>query len=429
MCRSKCPSLLKISKKLPILILTTVGLLWQMEQISDTYFKYDVTTEIQIKIPDELPPVSLSICPFYPWLLNQTEMSEIFKQKNITIANRLPDLVHVEKLVTVSQIFNMTPSEQLLQPYKCQYRIIDSYLTQTTDCNKMFRVEKFMKKQYICYRFIMTHGHEKDDSNKSGHVEKGHQESLVRYSYSKIQSAVSKPNLFFSIFPNFTLLKNVTFFEGSVFWSDMKPWPSEIYPVIYGVKRGYDLHDHRESFSSSSQKRRVKDQFSYSFSYTMIENYLLPSPYVTNCYDWFSNTQYESIEEAIETCVTKSVIQRLNRVAQTSLIYDQNLNYLSISRDDLKNKTFTGILNEIETTCRSSFSKSDCLDLKMTTELIQVEDTIETEFKLFIPTGPSLMTVYSPKLNFIEYLIYLMNSFQFWFGFSLFGLRNFLKSC
>ena len=338
----------------------------------------------------------------------------------------------IEGLLTLEQIFKLTPkSSELLQ--FCRYCQKESYLifNATTDCDKqIFHVVKFFYLHSVCYRFSQ-HSLDFDEEDIEepykfhGHV---HETSLTKgmdLSYEKVQTTSEYPGVIVEIQLNPEFLNNITNLMISI--SDTFPRGFDHFPVILTKKNA------RDDF--------LKGMNRFSFTFSWARNDLLPPPYKTNCRHYKRTTNFESDQECLDQCKLSKGAKELQRILSSALVFDPstlghlltnfyrdlNLSLIPITTVDVKNLTIGKKLRRIEKACTEQCSRPDCVEKKFMTRFIRVEQSPFYSYRVYLPDAAVMYTTYSPKLTFVQYLIYLFNCINFWIGLSVFKALLFLS--
>lgn len=463
-----------------------VGLIWQVSLITSLYLKYDVVTETEIKIPYNVRPVSIIYCPYLPSILSKDKLEDIINERNI--AYSIPkghDGLKVENLVTfltTQDLFNLTPHEQDVKITKCRYRIPQSYLMDNTDCRIIFKVSRYLRSQYMCYRFSLQMDEFVLENEE------------YWYSFHQVKNTISHPGLLFEVTLDGTRFADALFFSASVYNNLLPPVGDSDFPVLVsneenrnrssrarlvllededneetgrdrevvsserGDERKGLSHDRykrmteKEDFRADKKYQNRRDEFSFAFK--TVHNSLLPSPFVTHCRDWtahkFLNTwltlnestvrkelEVESQADAVSKCIWHATVSMLDRVPLTSNTWDPRKPIKLVSLQDLENRTFSKIYTSIKNRCTERFQFVDCENRDFVTKLLQrnfrsaknssnKELKLTISFRVYIPDGPALVTICSEKLALTQFLVYLFNCFSTWFGISLFDLHSFL---
>ena len=108
---SRCKTALSIF----FFVICVVGLLFQVHQVSEGYFRYKKTNKINIQVQEVEEFQTLVYCPRYVDLLNRTNYKQYglypkFRQEGYSLHNELAAL-------KIKDILNLTPSSHGFVPY------------------------------------------------------------------------------------------------------------------------------------------------------------------------------------------------------------------------------------------------------------------------------------------------------------------------
>ena len=133
-------------------VICVVGLLFQVHQVSEGYFRYKTTSKINIQVQEVEEFQTLVYCPRYVDLLNRTNYKEYglyqkLRQEGYSLHDELAAL-------KIKNILNLTPSSHGIVSY-CGV-INDSIATTTVfpgkECEtKIFYISRSVNGERICY--------------------------------------------------------------------------------------------------------------------------------------------------------------------------------------------------------------------------------------------------------------------------------------
>ena len=155
---------MNLSECVPISILITIcslGLLYQVEEVSDRYFRFETGTVVTLLVPDEIRYPWMSVCFEYHDLINRS----LFRTKyNVTLKYfREADFDGFEfseqtKMLSISQMFQLTPSieDVLSNMAACEIHFPGKFTVDhmnKTSCHGHFKVYKYLIRHTVCYLF------------------------------------------------------------------------------------------------------------------------------------------------------------------------------------------------------------------------------------------------------------------------------------
>ena len=414
-----------------------LGLIWQTILMTGLFLQYDVVNEVEISAPQSMSmDVSISICPLYASFLKKTELSALLTAKglpSIDVEDSENLANNIEGLLTLEEIFKLTPkSSELLQ--FCRYRQKESYLifNATTDCDKqVFHVVKFFYLHSVCYRFTQypadfDEEDFKEEYNVQEHVGEAFLGQGIDLSYEKMETTSEYPGIIAEIQLDPKFIKNITNLMISI--SDTFPRGLDHFPVILA--------------KTNSRNNLLSAKKRYSFTFSWIRNHLLPPPYKTNCRNYRMTTKFESDRECLDQCILSKGVKELGRIMSSAIAFDPstlghlltnfyrdlNLSLIPITTVDVNNETIRQHIRRIEEACTKKCFQPDCVEKKFMTKVTVIEQSAHHSHRMFLPDAAVMYTVYSPKLTFVQYLIYLFNCINFWIGLSVFKALSFFNS-
>ena len=230
-------------------MVSLLGMLWQVTNLSQMYFKYDTVTELRLEWPKTFLPPSLSYC----------------------VANL--DL----KYENASVKFNYLPPVETFFN-QCQTHHYDWFgfynRRYGANCGRYFKVRKFIKQRLLCY---------------SIHY------SLKRFDYDKISNEFDAP-LYNVIYINHD-------FQKSEFnYYAMKAHGHRFYGLSKSVLEVAKLSDDNGSTFTLGN--------SFTFSYNVLISHRLNAPYRTNCHN-YTIERFESQDHCYDHCLTKTMVRDL----------------------------------------------------------------------------------------------------------------------
>lgn len=386
------------------LILSLLGLVYHVYHMSHLYMSYPTLTEIEIKIAEFIDRPSLAVCIYYPKLLNRTSLSTMMKTKRIENLNSTSlELQDVESFLTIKDIFELTPpAEDLLE--ECIHRIpgrFDLWAKNSEGCKEVYDVEKYFYLHNMCYRFSIK---ESDFRINSAFDE-------IRYTYHDLKHHSLYLDFFYEVFLFRKYFEYVTYIESYIFRNDAAPRGNDAFSVSF--RRGhFRVHG------------KTNSRDFYRLSYSMINNHRLPPPYHSNCMNYSMSTGYTSQKKCVDECVLKRVFKTLRKLPFTPIVRDASLDHLLITTKDLEDQSYADKLNILEEKCNNKCSLLDCDDIIYMTRLEKSEPSDSIRFRVQTPHEPDIVITLSPKLDFKEFLVDILNCLGIWLGLSMFDMKK-----
>ncbi|KAI1299316.1 hypothetical protein HDE_03884 [Halotydeus destructor] len=364
------------------LFLSLIGFIAQATQISVKYFQREVISRLDINKTDSVYPPALSVC---------SRIGDIDYENNYFTGQQL-----LNKVPKAADIFN-----------GCRMRLPDSYLilslNSSAECLEHMTVLKYTRHRQICYRFSLQTPY------------------LIQSYRHSAQSLVTKGLLYEIRLVNQVFTDSLMFdIEFTNTYPDRRLFP----PLTFAV--GARLY----TGVATGQKPKT----SFLTSYSLYTNHMLTAPYESNCityYERYDGTT--SRDSCVEKCKLEATMDRLRRVPFTTYISEYMTEYLDfdiLSATDLRNETIRGIFNEIEKTCMGDTrcQYKNCYDEVIVTQPLIHRLTDKMEFEIYAPREPYYETYMFPRLEFLDFAIYLASSMGFWLGVTVLDTRKIIMT-
>ena len=364
------------------IVFCLVACLYQTFLVFQQYLTYEVTSNLDLKIPDPLPVPDLTICIRYTDII---DLETLKRRYNVSLT-RGYTVCHIRKIQevsTVEDILKLTPREDGLIG-KCRVRQPRKYspAEESGDlCMKFFTAAKFTTQEFVCYKFSVS-------SLGNG------------FDYGILTSSFIWPGLLYHItFKNFSWIQDVRVMKIAVHSKADLPYLSLGLGSVVGSQE--DPNDFKH----------------VTLTYTSVEGEALESPYQTDCRKRTGDGHKYSKQGCYTECIMAQTKEKFQRVPFSILIQDP-LKSLEISSVQVSNHSFTNSLSDIELDCNSRCRESECVfDYTMTFPSYQKSDRLQ--FIVTTPNEPTLRIVFRARMNFNDLIYYVMSLFSFWFGISV----------
>ena len=346
-----------------------------ISKICDEYFKYEVTTDIQLVVPDVIEiPTFVTCFPIQlretntPMNYTQEEMiSKVFSGK-YTVKEMFDMTQDKSSFIINAYAFDVTVSETGRISYFFNYlgKIKDKYWTVfLMNERKCFAVRSPEERKYMNLRSLLNEGRSRE----------------VLIMTTEIDDDIDSAHL-------------------------------------YAIRSGHYL-----SYGSISSALIRADDNKYIVSYETHEALLLESPYKTNCIKYSKGL---TREECFESCMKKSSIDRLNLTHPLRTIYpDEEKNIFPISwlrKNIVTEKIPEGSLefeNKISRDCASKCSQREC-DSVMHVPRVQgvspMSEGVNGQINILVSDSPATKSVSQPAIPLITFLTNVFSTFGFWLG-------------
>lgn len=377
------------------LTLCTLGLTWQVYEVSNEYFVYDTNTRIKIQYPYEIEIPSLTLCLRYTDVLNITK-ANIQLKNNWTNENGEYFIRKIQNEITTKEIFDYTPGKYEIIDH-LYFRDSTGYSNGSCDdittCKSILKVNKFIYIEYICYTF---------------HLENSIKVKPKVISVHPICSGVLANYSFSNIF------QNVSHFKLSLHTRLTEPFNSLMIQPI--------------SYRKMSPKSGMFNSVFYSSPNFFNIQYMKP-PYITMCYDYEIENRYQSQFHCIQICVRNKIRYEFNKEPYSVFTQSAN-NRKIISTKDLLNVTVSERLYAIEEECeKSKECKFRTCNMRTAITLILPQPGNKSDFEVIIntPQQPWIDVQHEEALSLIRFITFLMGIFSTWTGVGLFALSPFKR--
>ena len=373
----------------------SVGLLYQVIEISILYFTYTTTDNEDLVAPGFTPNPALSLCFRYGDIINYDMLNEKYPEANISYSEqKAVDYIGLYPLVTIKDLFEMTPNiPDILLACKLRQSsgiFIDSYEGEEI-CSKIFAVTKYYTMVFICYFFNYTQEY-----------------SGRNTTFSILASSPVDQGMIFQVKLNLTSFKRA----------------DVIRPIVHGVTY-YPLNsmgvtpDTRRVYNEEEGKAKTD-----SFSVDYYSGYMkrLPPPYPTMCED-YSKRGFLLQRDCIDACVSAITLKIWSKVSFTSFV-TKSLDAGHLSETELDEAGETIFIQDIKK-CRKSCSALSCIDGMTITSSDGIESSPDKkieepglEFKVNIPRRMGHSTEVLPAMDLTAYFVYISSCLGLWYGVS-----------
>jgi hypothetical protein len=373
-----------LSSSAIFLVACTIGVAYQTVSMSRLYFAYKTTTSLEIGIPAKIAPTATSVCTNYLDVLDYERLNNLTGRSWSSSPTYDESLKYQDDL-SISEIFKYTPKEDNVMA-ELWHRVADSYeisALKGKQCYDHFNVTKYLYLQQVCYRFSP--------------VEK----ETVPYSFFAVTPSI--PGLIYNI-----ILRNSTLRKSL---------------MIRVISHRPNMYPYRSLKSSAVIVRKVTtggQRTEYNLFITnqvSLKRLLQPSPYDNDCFDYMS-IGYESDEHCSQACVHDKVLHEFKKVPFSVLIKEPS-NQQIVSYNDVKDRSFSHRVLEIERECREKICRQDHCDIRLSIAETVASPDSDLTVCLVVPSHPSFVTTTHPKMNLVEFLTYIMSTLGIWSGLSI----------
>ena len=358
------------------------GFLFQLTLISQTYFKYQTITRLEVNIGDEDNYVQIYVCPRYSDLLDRSEYRKYGIRPFAPL--ELSDILDEISNLTIKSIFRLTPHVDKVIS-KCLIRSGRFHFPDWYDknsCKELIAISKSITGEHVCFS-IMVKGKE-------------------RYSPSAIAASLSFALYVYEVELSHQLSKTMTMIlimrvVSNPMRSTFHPYNSRIFAGRINNLKTLK-HSRLLLFPETTKITRMPPPF---------DTDCRPNQHSFWCYD---------------LCLSRG-LKVVNRVAWSSFI-DEEVDALILSARDMNNKTIESIANATFDKCDEMCRvKSDCQEDFTKTKVTEINDSNHnlTSISAMVPAGGTFSIISVELLTLIDYLVQVGSSFGIWFGLSIFS--------
>lgn len=406
------------------LLITMVAsclLLYQLTSVASEYMRYETETLVIYSEPIYVSMPGVSICFDAFSLINQTELKEKYSNKSV---NELD----ISKVVSVADIFNMTPSNETII-LRCKLKTNDSFALHVKDqkeCYKFYEVTKYQKLQKVCYDIRA--------------------QKYWLYLVERVMQGLEEPGKFEVFSLNLNLFRNVSSFFVSIHNHNFRPRGSNLFPsyvsrngdqylVITATNRSLVTNETGNLRSNKTESGIVTDKSvassqifynSFAFSFGIYCNYYIPPPYPPNCFSYVydgrksEGSKYMSQDDCKDSCLNERLRNVSDRLPDSSLVTEEDVksgkingSKLVFSSSDYKNTTLVKLFTTLQNFC-SKICKRDCEDKFYDTQLVDTGSSDNFMISIFSYKTLPFYTHYNPKMGFSQFLIQFLSCFGIW---------------
>ena len=380
---------------------TLVGFGCQLLVITRDYARYDVQTRTEVRMKQAIETPSLSSCFRFGEILDWDSYRRAHPSSRISYEEEVQhDFENLKRDISTQELFDLTPAADggmghcYLRPGGRYFR---SSWIGSRDCLRSFSVRKFFILEYMCYAFRIR----VSDSDSRGVAPRQSQEHFA----------------FSSNHPGLMLQISINTSSGFTRADRLRPVVHS--PLFYPL----------QSIGYAATLRRDYDPVNESalfnyFDMTWYSAYVisLPAPYTTDCMDYATVGFKEGVRECFTDCMTHQTKRAFGKVMFSGILKPEHASPSLglVSRHLIEAGDTRQTFRQFESNCSRLCRKGNCIDTFTITEANVVAG--EASGILFRVEGPNhmfLSTVYTVKISFIDYFIYVSSLLSLWFGFSI----------
>lgn len=372
-----------------------VGSIVQINNVSDRYFQYRTGTTVAVDVPTDINFPSLSTCWHMIDILNLSAVNddygvklERWNQNGFSWNDFYLRTNHFK----VHDWFKFTPQvDEIVK--SCRIRFPRKYVTTPlnhSDCMKYFNIKKYLWSEYMCYQF----------------------DPLILDVIEVHEYTMS---------PSFNGLIYSLSFDTKYFGA-----AKHISQAVHIPTSSFML----DSVLSKSRETQFDGYPSSEISYREFNRIKMGPPYQPKCNP--NNDQYGTEKEMQFHEINRQAMLKYGIITPFVRFYNSSSDLFVPSYLDFRNETFVRILNNLldrvpqpEAVCKFKF---------LVTWIIPYSDSKEFFASIFWPASETLLIVYVPDQDLIDYIVYVCSCIGIWFGLSFYStydgilhLQNFIR--
>ena len=382
--------------KILIVTLCLLGLLWQLYEVTNQYFKFQTMTSVGIQSAMKIKNPGVHVCFKHLDLLNRKMMNSEWKTNYTKTKLRDEDQEAIDILsrIRISEMFRWTPSVKDIL-VGCRIRKPGRFkMTEkqnSTECNKDFDIRKFFHRESMCYEFMLSFSVHNDSS----------------FEVEKVTLTANQVGTIFQLFFNM----------DQVSQSDLITTYAQINrtdnKLLYGSGLTVPFRRHPGEPKGAAMYNRIK------LTYHTIESKRLTVPYDSNCRNYGSLISYA---DAQYQCRNRLLIKRINQVLALVPIFNESLNArLCYGREEID------VLMKTQRKCYSEFGgdphnpQLPCqVFLTVSNPSFRYHDRNELILDLTWPSDVNFHVDHSAVMKTIDLIVYVFGTLGVWFGFSFY---------
>ena len=368
-----------------IVVGCSVGLIFQLKEVSTDYFRYQTDTKVHIQPHFKTKVPILSACIKVVDVYDCNQVAKRFGAPCVRRDGSWRNWDEWSKIwprLTIADILNLTPPvDQVLSVIDrpCLVRKSSNDVAEYTanECYKFFTITKYFHRESICYKLAPNMG------NEWLHIE------------------------------DYTLKD---FFFGTLFKIDFNETLFSDSRVVTGaVHEAATIHLH-DTMMSPFIEFKESNQFFIKFTYNTIEQQLKEPPFDTDC-QMYPRGDSGTVRRL--WLIQNETVKTLNR-SIPDVMHSQPLN-TGVLTVKARDPEYQVILDKF-----SRRGRNTCTT-RSTISRVAVSPFGAFVFGVSWPDGLMVNIKSTPKSGVIDYIVYVCSCIGFWFGFSVLSLNDVIE--
>ena len=402
-------------------------------QICDEYFRYDVTSNVRITVPEEFEFPSMTLCTDIMHALQWTQMSRELRRYLLTQL-QLPEPVIETMVSNASFVEEVLLKLSVLDSYRAS-SVIDINLSRRKMIPEILNLTKPIEQLYNLFEI---NGLFKEPN---GSIESY---KMLTTDMSDFQFTIDKTFLHsglkcftLSLRPDLHSIINLNNVASIGAGSGrLLLWQSNS-----GLRTSVFLHRKGYLVSSKDPFVLVEQGHLLQSSFEVLESIILKYPYKTNCRD-YSAMGLSSLKECREKCFKSKTITRFGYV-----LYKSH----GFAYDDLHLRYHPNFTGDIARECNLDCWQRECHSFTFTFEKVKEVNLVnwigrnclnsngptcpegdndlrkESDLLLVPPYKPCTRAEIQPAISLVSFVTAVLSTFGFWMGLSVSGAAVFVK--
>lgn len=418
------------------LVFCLVGATFQVYKISAQFFAYDISTNVQLRVDDEMDIPTLNFC---------FEQIVVIDWKKTTQKERL-FLLHSPEtgFPKLDYDVNLETNASLNRLGNIIRDIID--ITLRNDLTASFQKLKTSRMFETTYgistlvSLVRAYTEYDRESNTSQTIKAVWGQDLGKYFETK--SFFKDKNKCFSFEPKpenrrikyyHVMRRDIT--PGAVYIMALNSFLVSTIITMYFIMTPNNQVMTNGFFAFVPVHLTQLDaQF---LSYDTFERKLLPKPYSTGCFDYKKLRRgLRSRGECYESCIRKGVKKATNgsRIPPSLNLYS-NAKERVIPFDEFwsedvipgSNESFIQLMFKLESSCEKECAATDCKSIDYIPKRLSSTKFGIPSLGVFAPFSPTVSASCHEAMSVVQYLTDVVSSLGFWLGVSAIGFMDILK--
>ena len=385
-------------------ILCTLTNLYHVYHLSDQYFKYETTTDVQLFIPEFVKIPKVSLCFDMEQTVNLEKLSDQENDfKDLTDYDLIREALHNVSRFNSSRLFQISLTPQ--------------------DIIKEISLTYLSGKGSTGFRYYSKHYY--DISNKD------------LQNFTKIKRFWNDDNCL-----SIEMKNNYSSLNFKELWREYDGYFIGIDIPKNEIRNAYLFTTNKlDSISLGSHSYRTLNlpdkentPMEHFLTTTTFESYLLEPPYKTNCFNYHGITRTQCLND----CVKNSSISRVNKVPHLCVLYPHE-DYNLIDKDSFMKTNVTSkdipqgsleLKRELFEFCNKVCSRIECWSsslIPVVRSSNPIDGSNSSSIQVYASHYPVTMASSQPATHVVTFLTNLFSTFGFWLGLSVLTSLSSLK--